>query len=303
MTSIRKKSNKTKVRSRKQTTKRGNGLVDKIIDKLPFEMHLPKYQFCGPGTKLKDRLARGEKGINGLDAACKEHDIAYTNNSDSQNRSEADKILQREAIKRVLSKDASFSERAAALGVAAAMKVKRTLSGKGLGCCRKRTFSGKGLKGHTKMKKKKKTVKVGKLQKTVSFTSVVRGVKNAIKKSKPANIDSMIKVAVASVKKIKKGKRITTPRTIKVPHYSGGMLPLIPIFAGLSALGTIVNSGVGIASAINQAKKAQMELEDTKQHNRLVESVLIGDKSGRGFYLTQSKHGEGFYLSQNSKNH
>ena len=41
------------------------------------ERHLPKYQFCGPGTKVFTRLSRGEKGINILDEACRIHDIEY----------------------------------------------------------------------------------------------------------------------------------------------------------------------------------------------------------------------------------
>lgn len=31
-------------------TKRGVGIIDKIIDKIPCEMHVPGYQFCGPGN-------------------------------------------------------------------------------------------------------------------------------------------------------------------------------------------------------------------------------------------------------------
>lgn len=34
------------------TEKRGDGIVDKIIDKVPFEMHVPGYQYCGPGKEL-----------------------------------------------------------------------------------------------------------------------------------------------------------------------------------------------------------------------------------------------------------
>ena len=56
---------------------RGKGLGNKIINNLPFELHLPGYQYCGPGTKLTEPLARGDPGINPLDAACKDHDIAY----------------------------------------------------------------------------------------------------------------------------------------------------------------------------------------------------------------------------------
>lgn len=50
---------------------RGGGIVDSAINSLPFEMHIPGYQYCGPGTKLKKRLARGDPGINPLDKACK----------------------------------------------------------------------------------------------------------------------------------------------------------------------------------------------------------------------------------------
>lgn len=67
--------------------KTGNGHLDKIINKLPLEMHLPGYKFCGPGTKLKRRLARGEKGVNMLDEACKEHDIQYDMHENGDERS------------------------------------------------------------------------------------------------------------------------------------------------------------------------------------------------------------------------
>lgn len=34
------------------TTKRGDGIIDKVIDKIPFEMHVPGYQYCGPGIHI-----------------------------------------------------------------------------------------------------------------------------------------------------------------------------------------------------------------------------------------------------------
>jgi len=55
--------------------KHGGGLVDKLSNTLPFEAHIPGYNFCGPGTKLQKRLERGDQGINPLDEACKEHDV------------------------------------------------------------------------------------------------------------------------------------------------------------------------------------------------------------------------------------
>lgn len=82
------------------TKLKGRGFLDKFIDNLPFELHIPGYKFCGPGTKLNKRLQRGDKGINALDEACKEHDIAYVN----KNRNLADKILIHKAIERFKAK-------------------------------------------------------------------------------------------------------------------------------------------------------------------------------------------------------
>nr|CAH7716806.1 unnamed protein product [Callosobruchus chinensis] len=102
----------------------GEGLLNSAINNLPFEMHIPGYSWCGPGTKVKKRLARNDPGVNGLDEACKEHDIAYANESDLTKRHAADEVLARKAMKRFSSKDASWTEKAASLGVAGVMKAK-----------------------------------------------------------------------------------------------------------------------------------------------------------------------------------
>lgn len=62
-----------------QTNKIGGGLLNGSINLLPFEVHLPGYQFCGPGTEVEKRLARGDIGINALDKSCRKHDIVYHN--------------------------------------------------------------------------------------------------------------------------------------------------------------------------------------------------------------------------------
>lgn len=56
-------------------------LLENIIDNLPFEAHWPGYNFLGPGTKLAKRLGKGDKGINPLDEAAREHDISYASSS------------------------------------------------------------------------------------------------------------------------------------------------------------------------------------------------------------------------------
>lgn len=105
-------------------------VLNKAIDLLPFEAHLPGgYQYCGPGTKLAKRLARGDKGINPLDAACKIHDIAYSKSSDSESRKKADGELAERAWQRFKASDSSLGEKTAAWAVTTAMKAKTALGG------------------------------------------------------------------------------------------------------------------------------------------------------------------------------
>ena len=104
-------------------------LINRAVDALPVELHLPGYRFCGPGTKLGERLARGDHGINELDEACREHDIAYARYTDNEHRRIADRILAEKAWQRVKAWNSGVSERAYAAAVAAAMKAKSTLGG------------------------------------------------------------------------------------------------------------------------------------------------------------------------------
>lgn len=140
------------VNIRTRSVKRGRGLVDSIInlpkkvisvtgdvagtvlnkaiDILPIELHIPGYQYCGPGTKLEKRLKRGDPGINPLDRACKKHDIAYSNYKDTVRRAQADKELSESAWNRVVSPDASVAEKAAAWAVTNIMKAKSKFGGR-----------------------------------------------------------------------------------------------------------------------------------------------------------------------------
>jgi len=120
--------------------------LNNVINTLPFELHIPGYQFCGPGTHLEKRLARSDRGINPLDAACREHDIAYSHSNDLEERHVADRILVEKARKRIIARNSTLRERerATAAAVWAAMKAK--------------TKIGMGMK--TKVKTKKKTKRV-----------------------------------------------------------------------------------------------------------------------------------------------
>lgn len=133
--------------------KDGCGVFNSCLNNLNCELHIPPYRFLGPGTDLKTRLARGDKGINPLDEAAKEHDIFYSKYKDTTHRHIADKILQKKAWKRVTSKDADLGERAVALLTAGAMKAKRTL-GLGLGNSNMSTYGAVTKRTLNKRKKK-----------------------------------------------------------------------------------------------------------------------------------------------------
>lgn len=101
--------------------------INRLIDALPFEIHAYKHNYCGPGTKLSKRLARGDRGINKLDEGCREHDIAYSQHRDLESRRKADLELSRLAGERFGAADASLGERATAALVKTAMVLKRKL--------------------------------------------------------------------------------------------------------------------------------------------------------------------------------
>lgn len=225
----------------------GQGIINNLINKLPVELHLPGYQFCGPGTKLEKRLARGDKGINLLDAACREHDIAYSQSKDINTRHQADQVLAEKAWQRVKSKDSGFKERANAWFVTNAMKAKVKF--------------GLGLKKKTKIRKtknKKKRMRRRRKNKCNKklFTSTIKNTLKLLKKEKPPNIYDAVKIAQKVVHANFKGKKrsnINIPRVISVPKI-GGFLPLIPILTALSALGGLATGGSAIVKAVNDIK-------------------------------------------------
>lgn len=253
--------------------------MDSIINKIPVEMHVPGYQYCGPGTKLEKRLKRGDPGINPLDQACKQHDIAYDKHKNGPERYNADKLLAKEAWKRVFSKDASLSERATALGVSAAMKAKMSAS----------KIGGKLLK---KLKPKKKC----------SLADLIKKSKHALKKSNPTDLKSAVTIALKKIKQLKKDSKIIRPRIIPLPK-TGGVLPLIPIFAGLSALGALAGGTSSVIKTINEAQQAKQMLSESQRHNRMLEAVALGKQNaGAGLYLKPYKKGYGLYLRPHPKN-
>jgi len=254
----------------KRNTCKGRGLVNTVINKLPFELHLPGYQYCGPGTKLAKRLARGDPGINPLDQACKEHDIAYSRNRESvEARNTADRVLADKAWKRVFAKDASLGEKAAAYSVTNAMKLKSKF--------------GMGLK-------KKLTTTLAKVVKAASKPAIFSNNSRKV-------IQAALRSARDAVKKAGGKAKVHVPRVLAVPRKIGGFLPfLIPLFAGLSATGALAGGAAGIAKAVNDAKAAKRQLEESQRHNSAMEAIALG----KGLYLKPHKTGYGIYLKPHS---
>lgn len=242
----------------------GQGLINTLINKLPFEAHIPSYNYCGPGTKLKKRIERGDRGVNQLDEACREHDIAYAASQNLNTRHKADKILRDKALVRVGAKDSSLGERIAALSIAGVMHGKQKF--------------GMGIK--------KKTVK-----KTL-LRAVIRKAKLAMKKKGSKDFKILANTAL---KAVKSSRNIKPSRIIPVPK-TGGILPLIPIFAGLSALGALAGGASSIATAVNKAKAAQEKLAEDQRHNKQMESIALG----KGVHMKRYKKGYGLFLQPNS---
>ena len=67
--------------------------MQKWLGKTGMEFHWPGYQYMGPGTHLKKRLARGDKGINRLDKIARIHDIDYSRSKNLEDKWAADKKM------------------------------------------------------------------------------------------------------------------------------------------------------------------------------------------------------------------
>ncbi|KAL7294509.1 hypothetical protein TKK_0012500 [Trichogramma kaykai] len=109
-------------------------------------------------------------------------------------------------------------------------------------------------------------------------------------KTSESVIKSAISGAREAVKKAGGRKKVKIPRVLPVSGKIGGALPfLIPLFAGLSAVGALGGGAAGIAKAVNDAKAAERQLHETKKHNRKMEAIALG----KGLYLKPYKTGLG----------
>jgi hypothetical protein len=275
---------------------RGAGsLLNSAINALPFELHLVGYNYCGPGTKLQERLARGDKPINPLDEACQEHDIAYSKNKDIPSRLQADRVLADKAWKRYKSKDVPWGEKIASWLVTTGMNTKTKIGGR------------VGIK-HKKTKHCKKNMKKPKV---IPLTSIIKHARLAIRgaglKPKKGMQGNAIKkaaiYALRGARKITKNHKRNQikwmtknkgERVLPLPK-TGGVLPLLPIFAGLSAIGSLAGGAAGVVKTVGEIKDARRKLEEMQRHNKTMEAIAL--RQGKGLYLKPYKKGLGLYMT------
>ena len=141
---------------------------------------------------------------------------------------------------------------------------------------------------------KKKLVKRGR---EINFLSALNRARELIIQEKPQDLLSAAQVALKAFGGVEK---VIPTGIIPLPK-TGGFLPLIPIFAGLSALGALSGGAAGIAKAVNDAQSARAKLDESKRHNETMEAIALG-KKGSGLYLKKHKSGYGLYLKKMSKN-
>ena len=71
-------------------------------------------------------------------------------------------------------------------------------------------------------------------------------------------------------------KYVKVLRILPVSKHGGFLPALVPLFAGLSALGSLAVGAAGIAQAINRANAAKRQMEEQQRHNKKVEELVLG---------------------------
>ena len=149
-------------------SKTGGDIVSSVISKIPIEFHLrtfegKKYSFCGPNTKLEERLNLDDppkewsKPINKVDEVCLKHDIAYRDSDLGKGtRHQADKNMLQDLDNL---KDLNFNEKLGKLIIKPIISTKYKL---GLGTFKKKQIrrSQRIAQTHNKEISKKKSYSV-----------------------------------------------------------------------------------------------------------------------------------------------
>lgn len=154
---------------------------------------------------------------------------------------------------------------------------------------------GKKKKSSSVSKTKKKKSKDKKKKKT-SFNKIIQAAKKAMTRTENSDVavKSALQGARVAIKNFGGKANIKVPRLLPIPSKIGGALPLlIPISTALSAIGGIVGGASGVIKTVNDANAAKKQLEESKRHNKVIESITLG----KGLYMRPYKNGAGFYFN------
>jgi hypothetical protein len=117
------------------------------------------------------------------------------------------------------------------------------------------------------------------------FKAAVTAGKKILKNNmREKNMVKLTKKCISAAKKII-SKKTRRPRVIPIPK-TGGMLPLIPIFAGLSALGSLAGGVAGVVKTVNEFNRT------TPFH--LGKGLYLAPYKGGSFKIQK---GKGLYLT------
>lgn len=148
--------------------------------------------------------------------------------------------------------------------------------------------------------------KKSKKNQQLTFNAIVRKARDNIKKKTNDlnnDLDKTVCSTLAVVNKFSRGvngkkKNITKiPRVIPIPK-SGGVLPLIPILAGISAVGGAASGVSSIVKAISDIVSAKRNLFPAGEKKQIGNGLYLAPykKNGYGLYLAPPP----FYLERNS---
>lgn len=284
------------------STFRGKGILNSTINNLPFELHMPGYNYLGPGTKLAKKLEAGVQPANKLDALAMQHDIAYSKSNKLEDRHAADYALQEGAWNRVLSRDAGLGEKAVAWLTTNAMKAKRAL---GAGITIKHPISlappEKEKLAEAVEKQKAVTLKVSTVRTkdsvmNESYLPLTRAQIKNLKKNKCKSI----RLSAKQVKKVKSGGYLKTILQT-APAVIGIVSSLMSAFKSKKQ-----SSGKGLSKGrkktsstakgkgvfINKKPKKGLGIPKRKKKKKT---------KGKGVYIGTKPKGKGVYINKKPK--
>ncbi|XP_065207593.1 uncharacterized protein LOC135836595 [Planococcus citri] len=262
----------------------GRGIINSMINNLPFEMHMPGYNYLGPGTKLEKRLNAGSQPINKLDELAMNHDIAYSKSKNLDDRHAADYNLQEGAWNRVLADDAGLGEKAVAWLTTNAMKAKRAL--------------GAGL-----LTKYPVSLEPAEQEKLAAAIQAQKGVSlkvSTIRTKESVMSESYLPLTKSQIANLKKGGnsiktiRLSSAQVEKVK--SGGYLKTILQY-GPAAIGAVS----ALVDLFKSKEKDGKGVYINKKPRGSGVYINKKPKSGEGVYINKKPKGSGVYINKKPK--